>query len=580
MLPGGIRDIEFSIQALQLINGGKWKDLQTGNTLKAVTILRDKKLLTNDEADVFANAYYLYRKIEHYLQLMNDKQTHNIPKDSEQLSKMSSYLGFADSKRFNEALHENRRAVTKIYQSIMGKEIKVKAKTDISEINFENKKKALQDFTFLREGKGLLGQKEYDERTISAFQTIESDIISYLKNAISPDSALQNFVRIIKHSNIPFVWYKELTDRKLLISLLTVCEFAQRTIDLFAEDSEIVELLLNRKVFERIDPKTIEQCSLKRMVFTLAVQFTVGISDHAKVSKTLSQFCKSEINRIFNESFNKSHPKLEYFVAGLGSFSIEEMTFNSDIDLVFVIRDLKILPNAEKLFQDILGRIRKSLFPIAVDCRLRPEGKSSLLVWDIKNYDTYIQKRLRIWELQAFTKISLVFGNEKLFAEFLESLQTRLAMESKSLITNEIKEMRKKLSPANIGGGTHLLNIKKSTGGLVDSDFVLQYLALTSGTAFAKFAGKGLKLTSALSKKYFSENDSNNLQRNFSFLKRLDFLNQIMFNASTAILPSDKKKLAMLAKQMDYENTETFRHSLNEVMKSNKLLFQKYVVAH
>lgn len=580
LLPGGIRDIEFSVQALQLINGGKWKELQTGNTLKALTILRDKKLLTNAEAEIFIDAYHLYRKIEHYLQLMNDKQTHSIPKDSEQLSKLSLYLGLPDSKKFKDALHEHRRAVTKIYQSIMGKEIKVKAKIDITEINFENKKKAQQDFTFLREGKGLLGQKEFDERTISAFQIIESDIISYLKNAINTDSALQNFVRIIKHSYIPFVWYKELTDKKLLASLLTVCEFAQRTIDLFAEDSEVVELFLNRKVFEKIDPKTMEQHSLKRIVFTLIVQFILGISDHVKVSKILSQFCKAEISRIFNESFTKSNPKLEYFAAGLGSFSIEEMTFNSDIDLVFVVRDLKILPNAEKLFQDILGRIRKALFPIAVDCRLRPEGKSSLLVWNIKNYDTYIQKRLRIWELQAFTKVSLVCGNEKLFAEFLESLQTRLAMESKSLVTNEIKEMRKKLGPANIGVRNHLLNIKKSTGGLVDSDFVLQYLALTSGTAFSKFAGKGLKLTSTLSKKYFAENDAINLHRNFSFLKRLDFLNQIMFNVSTAILPSDKKKLAMLAKQMDFKNTEMLRQSLNEVMKSNKLLFQKYVVAN
>jgi [glutamine synthetase] adenylyltransferase / [glutamine synthetase]-adenylyl-L-tyrosine phosphorylase len=580
LLPGGIRDIEFSVQALQLINGGRWKELRVGNTLKSIDILEDKNLLINSEANVLKNAYRIYRQIEHYLQLMNDKQTHTIPSDHEMLSKISTFLGFDEQKKFKEALKVNRENVSKIYQSIIGKEIKVKEKRDLSEINFENKKKALQDFTFLREGKGLLGQKEFDERTILVFQNIEPAIINYLKNAINPDLTLQNFVRIIKSSSFPLIWYKELSDTKFLESLLTICEYSQRSIDMSAEDDEITELLLNRRVFEKIGPETISQFSMKRVTFTLTVQFMLGIIDHEYLSKNLSTFYRNEISRVFNDSLQKKYRSLEYFLAGLGSFGSEGMTFNSDIDLIFVVNDLKVIPNAEKVFQDLLAQIRKTLSPIEIDCRLRPEGKSSSLVWDIKNYDLYIQKRLRVWELQAFTKISLICGSANLFNTFLGLLKTRLKAEKQSTISNEIKEMRRKLYPANLGSKMSMLNLKKSPGGLVDPEFIAQYLALLSIDNFSKIAGKGVKIIANLSGTDINPSDSETLLKNYSFLKRLDFLNQVMFNATTSILPSDKKKLSMLSKQMDFDDPEKFRLSLNEVMKSNKILFQKYLTAN
>ncbi len=577
LLPGGIRDIEFSVQALQLLNGGKWTELRTGNTLKSISILNDKKLLTNEEAEVFKNAYQFFRKIEHYLQLMNDKQTHTIPTNDEVLQKISSYLGFINVRDFKERIKEFRQSVVKIYNSIMGKEVTVKTKVDISEINFNNRKKAFQDFTFLREGKGLLGQKEFDERTIAVFQIIEPGIISYLKTAINPDVTVQNFVRIVKSSRFPFIWYRELTDKILLKSFLTICEFAQRSIDLFAEDDEIIELFLNRKVFEKIEIVTLDQYSMKRIIFTLSVQFILGIINHEKVSRILSAFYQNEIKRVFRQSLQNKYPGLKYFVAGLGSFGSGEMTFSSDIDLIFVVDDLKQIPNAEKVFQGILAQIRKSLSPTDVDCRLRPEGKSSILVWDIKNYQAYIQKRLRIWELQAFTKISLVDGVTNLFSIFLNSLNARLEFENKTTIVNDVKEMRRKLHPVNLGGKMSMLNIKKSPGGLVDIEFIVQYLALISANKFSKIAGVGIKLIPKFSEKVISKDDSEILMKNYSFLKRLDFMNQVIFNATTSIMPSDKKKLAMLSQQMNFNDVESFQNNLNEVMKSNKLLFQKYV---
>ena len=273
-------------------------------------------------------------------------------------------------------------------------------------------------------------------------------------------------------------------------------------------------------------------------------------------------------------------PKLEFFIAGLGSFGSEEMTFNSDIDFIFVVNDLKAIPSAEKVFQNILSQVRKTLTPVEVDCRLRPEGKSSILVWDIKSYDAYIQKRLRIWELQAFTKISFICGSQNLFNSFLELLKRRIENEKRSSIVSEMKEMRRKIYPADLGGKMTLSNLKKSSGGLIDIEFIVQYLALLSRENFSYAAGKGVKIITGLSEKEISKADSEMLLRNYSFLKRLDVLNQVIFHASTSLVPSDKKKLTMLSKQMKFENVESFQQTLNEVMKSNKFLFQKYMAVN
>ena len=170
LLSGGIRDIEFSVQALQLLNGGRIKNIRTHNTLNAIEQLKNEKLLSDEEANTFRNSYVFYRKIEHYLQLMNDTQTHSIPSGGEILEKLSSYLKFKNAEEFNRNVSENRKKVKAVYESIIGKETDLKIKENkISNIKFENQNKAEKDFIYLSEGKGLLGQKEFDKNTSRKF---------------------------------------------------------------------------------------------------------------------------------------------------------------------------------------------------------------------------------------------------------------------------------------------------------------------------------------------------------------------------------------------------------------------------
>ncbi len=200
LFTGGIRDIEFSVQALQLLNGGKNKDLQTGNTLEAIQKLTAKNLLKEDEKKIYEESYIFYRRIEHYLQLMNDTQTHLIPSDGELLNKLSSYLGFQNPDAFKIQLEQYRTSVRNIYNDIL---FTGQTADDLSTgINFGDKQKAYKNLIYLRNGLGISDQKEFDARTINLFSKIEPVLIEYLEQSISPDRVIENFVKNV--SNFDF----------------------------------------------------------------------------------------------------------------------------------------------------------------------------------------------------------------------------------------------------------------------------------------------------------------------------------------------------------------------------------------
>jgi glutamate-ammonia-ligase adenylyltransferase len=578
LIPGGIRDVEFSVQALQLINGGRISSIRIGNTLDAISLLQNEKLLTKTEAQILTEAYTLYRKIEHYLQLMNDTQTHTIPSSGEILEKMRAYLGFINTESFKNHLKKERQKVLKIFISILGEETKPK-KDLMQEIDFANKARAEQDFMFLREGKSLFVQKKFDQKSINAFQEIEPELRKYLKYSLQPDVVLQNFARVIKEGGFPSIWYNEFLDKKFFKSFLTLCEFSQKTIYLFADDKNLRENFLTKKVFENITKENMASFNTRKLLYILSSQFTLNKIKGLKVSQTLSEFFRIKIGEITDRIFEEASVNYKYFIAALGSFGSGEMTFASDMDLIFVTDDIDPASGIQKNFQTLLLKLKDEFKPHEVDCRLRPEGKSSLLVWDLKGYEKYLNTRARTWEFQAFCKLNYVCGDEVLFKRFIRIIQDRISTEDKQKLKKEILEMRKKTYPLAAGRGRgESFNIKKSPGGLSDINFLLEYLMLSNPVLFKKSRGSGVLKTIAgavnLNK---SLKEIESLQENYAFLKKLEMTNQCIFNSTTSSLPSDTFKYKLVTVRMGFKEPDKFRKHLSEIIKTNNSLFNKYL---
>ena len=577
LIPGGIRDIEFSVQALQLLNGGRNKAIRTENTLDSIIKLENEKLLSAKETETLQTAYVLYRKVEHYLQLMNDIQTHSIPEKGETLEKLSSFLGFRTSSEFKKNIKSQRAKVEKIFNSILQTGKDGTLQEEKIDIKFINKTKALQNLRFLREGTGLLGQKSSDKNSILAFQKIESYLLKYLKKSLLPDTVLQNFVRIIKEANFPSIWYNAFDDKKFFKSFLTIMEFSQRSVDLFAEDKTLREYFLSKKVFEKIDKKSPGNFSVKEILFFLSVQFTFNKIDFVELSKTLSDYFRIKISDLVKKYLAEKKITTKYFMAGLGSFSTEEMTFASDIDLIFVVDKLDSQGKIQQEFQNILLKLKNDFAHFSVDCRLRPEGKNSQLVWELNSYTDYLKHRARVWEFQAFTKLSFVCGDKKLFTKFLGFVSNRIKEEDKEKIKTEMIEMRKKTYPVTSQLSENF-NLKKGRGGLTDIEFVVQYLILCNPELLKKCIGNNvIKNISVIVKQMTQLNELKKLIDNFNFIKTALISNQNIFNSTTPVISEDKVKVQVLAYRMGFKNQEDFQAKLKASAKSNQNLFSKFL---
>jgi len=552
LISGGIRDIEFSIQALQLINGGKNTALRSGNSLTTINLLTEKNILSKQEAKSFSDSYIFYRRIEHYLQLMNDQQTHTVPADGELAEKLANFIGFNDLNSFKRFLNEAKKKVQLIYSSIVGSEIEIAVKNRLSEIKFVDIKRAKNNFDFLRTGKSILEKKQFDSRTISSFDKIESQIINYLKTSLTPDIVLDNFTRIIKTAQFPQIWYDEFYNTKFLELTLKLCEFSQKSIDIFAEDKSLRDEYLSRICLIPLNNFELKSITLRQFLFRSSIQLSANIISTKDFFNLYTNYIDKSIAELSDKFVEDKKWKSNFFIAAMGSYGNSNLTFASDIDLLFVFADSSEHNSLQKDFQKLLSIFKDYLPAIEIDCRLRPEGKNSQLVWDIEEYKKYFTNRARVWELQAFTKCRFVYGSYNLFNKFQSDFGSVASAKDTKQIKSEMIEMRKKLLPINDSS----INIKKSFGGLYDIDFIKSFL----------------KLTSTICEDYkinFEE-----LENNFNFLKQIELLNQNIFNTKLSKIPTEELKLIKLAKELGFANISSFTNKLNTVIQQNRKFYQ------
>jgi glutamate-ammonia-ligase adenylyltransferase len=557
---GGIRDIEFSVQALQLLNAGRVVELRTGNTLKGIDKLKKNEILSENEASVFVNAYTVYRRVEHFLQLMNDKQTHTVPQEGELAEKLSFYLGYKNLEYFQKEIKIMRRQVREIFESIVGTETEAK----IEEINYSNRKKAEADLKYLKTGAGLLGEKLFDNKTSSAFEEIEPEILSFLKQSENPDLVLSNFVRVIRNEKFPSQWYAAFKENsqgtdayKFLHDFLYLCGNSQKAIDLFSEDADLRDYFISKSVFQKISSAAFRDADIKKVIFTLAVQYPLGMINEEKVSKELSGFVQQVIIHSAGEMLKGEN--IPYAICTLGSAATGDMNFSSDVDLIFIAEDSGSLLDKQRIFQDLLLEIKQKLKPIDIDCRLRPEGKSSYLLWDIGSYKEYIQKRARVWELQSFTKMIFSAGQKKLFTSLKKEILKKIEQTPVELLTREISDMKKKYSSQ--WGFSEIIDLKKSTGSFSDIEFLIQYFLLSRHELFRANQGKSMMKMLQAVIEFTGYNELSKMEETYLFLKKVLMDNQCRVNSTGyKIKPANN-----------------FKERLSETLRMNNFLFKKYL---
>jgi glutamate-ammonia-ligase adenylyltransferase len=579
LIPGGIRDIEFVVQALQLLNGGKDGSLKTANTLSALEKLNQAKLLLKNEAKTLQDAYILYRRIEHFLQLMNNTQTHTIPDNGEIAEKLSLFLGFKNLSDFKDKIKENRKKVREIYNSIVGENKKVVDKNNIfNQMKFTNPQRAQNDISFLREGKGLTISRKFDKTALEAFSKIEQKVFEYLLNADEPDLCLSNFVRVIKQADFPSIWYNEFTDENFLKIFLNLCECSQLVIDLFAEDKILREGFLSRDFLNEIVLEETQKTRLKNVLFRLAVQLSLNLTEPKTASNILSNVVKEKIRLLAEEFGKKKKWKNDYLIVVLGSTGTGTMSFASDVDLIFAAKNSGKYQNIQKDFQELLGSLKKELTPFSVDCRLRPEGAGSQLVWDFEKYIEYLGNRARIWEMQSFLKAGYVSGNENLFNHLVKAFKLRLSKLGGAEIIKGITDVRSK-SLSSFPVEMNLIDLKKNPGGLSDIEYIAHYLILSNPESVTESIGtRILEILKDWAVKSKNKKVLNELADNYIFIKNLEIFNQVAFSSSSSKISGEDKRFDKLSGFLDIENGSSLKKKLNSILQFNRESYSKIIL--
>lgn len=579
---GGIRDIEFSIQALQLLNGGNNPELRTPNTLHAISKLSELNFITSQNSKKMNSAYKFLRRIENYLQLMDDKQKHQLPDDKESYRNLVHFMKLGERKKFVKELTTHRHNVKSFYDSILGTE-KTKNKT-FDSIKFQNSETALAHLHKLKFGSTLTTETFYNDKISREFDKISNNLLSYLKKSSPPDKTLSNLTKIITSSKFPSFWYDLLQQNEFFNSILTICDMSDTLTAKLSLDRELRDFVLGGKIFltveDAIQFRHFDYSELKLLDFYLAFNFLLKKIDATEVSASLINFFDNSIQRVVEESISEKINTPEFIIFGMGSYGSKELTFNSDLDVIFVA-DLKNNDHEidQNMFIKILKLVRKRFSQrqfFEIDSRLRPEGKSSQLVWDINQFEIYVLKRMRVWELQAYTKARLIYGSEQLFLRVKQILEKKLTQFEEQILCDEINSNLQKIKSSSISPSKDSIDLKITDGGILDIQFLIQFLLLTRTKEVIQSDSTTEQLIIKLKKiKSLTAETCRYLIKNYNLLRSFVLFGQLTSERKKPLLNLTGEQIVLVQKYFKLSSNDNVISFLERILRQNLQIKEK-----
>ncbi|HZU26527.1 MAG TPA: glutamine-synthetase adenylyltransferase [Bryobacteraceae bacterium] len=498
LAPGGIRDIEFLVQCLQRLHGGRVPWVRHAGTLLALSRLSDKDLLSEAEYGRLVSAYEFLRNLEHRLQFEDDRQTHSLPgspADLELLARRMPALelgGEASADRLLQQLNAHLESVQEIYQRVIhaqqpmyysaaplpAPEPDNGADPALIEAASSNLVRYLDQRA---PGLALLLARNPLRRGARAFEHFLEKVIAQperLRRLDQNPVLARDLLDIFEHSAF---YSEELLRTPELMELLST--FGQPDYDELSAD--LPDSTSLRRFFRREMFRTEAESMCRRVpVFSTLVR-TSALAD-AVVDAAYRVAVHAVLNSQGPVSAGYSAEK-QMMVIALGRLGMHEFDLSSDADLVFVLPDADA---AESLFWtrvaeriiDILTAYTGEGTLLAVDTRLRPNGSAGALLQTEHGVLDYFERSAQAWEGIAYMKARAVAGDIEGSTTFLNRLQQvdwrRYGQSGRS--RQALKQMRGRVEKEQ--GSDNPL--KAGLGGYYDIDFVLMYLRLKGAGIF------------------------------------------------------------------------------------------------
>jgi glutamate-ammonia-ligase adenylyltransferase len=533
---GGIREIEFFVQTLQLVWGGLHPELQCPNTLQALQQLEVLGLVSHVEAHTLRHAWSLMRQIEHRVQVRQGYQVHEIPRDESELSQLAVSLGWSCSEEFLQSLAASQSTVHQLFHTLQpGADHDPPAHAGGAHTAPWRRLHALCDRIASRaEGESLradvMGELQLTDESID-------EAMAHLQRLSKlPFLPLSEFHRERLPSLAPLLLRECALSANPLSALRSLADFflrlpaihpygrllsenptlARRLIGLFGASPTLAGYVIGHPeelddvLFSHDVPDSSAMRESHRSIFTsgplleswpdeeqfvdlvrekkrqlllrLGVLYIDGKLDHVQASRALTQLAESQISTVLDYCLHATQqPDAAFVVVGVGKLGARELSFRSDLDLLFLHRepDLGALERLTKLAQRVLRLLSQPSRQgngYTLDTRLRPSGSHGLLVLSADGFERHHATQAASWERQALIRARPVAGHHAMQVELSQMLD-RVAYRA-PISPDDVTHVKRRIE-RELGCETGFKqHVKYGFGGIVEIEFLTQFLQL------------------------------------------------------------------------------------------------------
>ena len=532
---GGIREIEFIAQVFQLIRGGQDASLQIKPTLSTLKLLKIKGLLSEKACTELTLAYHFLRNLEHRLMYVEDQQTQDLPKNETAQNRIAKAMNFVSWQDFLLALNQHREIVQAnfddIFNEVKSSEIThsehyktakaiwneefddATAVLAFVEMGFSHADISLKQLQQLHQSHRY---KQLPEQSRQRFNALLPMVIEVASKLEQPDNALWRSMDLLDAICRRASYLALLAEYPQALDLVVkLCGVSAWCAQYLTQHPIVLdELLDEQSLYAAPDFTAMREELLQNMTaltgdterqmdamrqFKHAAVFRFAAQDIAGELKleTLSDYLSALADLILEVSLTViwqtfkfkhiDHPK--FAVIGYGKLGGKELGYASDLDIIFLYDD--DIDGAGEIYGRFAQRINNWFNSLTAagllyetDLQLRPDGNSGLLVSSMEAFRDYQLNRAWVWEHQALTRARFVAGDEKIGAAF-ETVRIQVIRQLRDAIKlrEEVVSMRLKMRTAN-QNVSKLFDIKLDQGGIVDVEFIVQYLVLANASQY------------------------------------------------------------------------------------------------
>lgn len=509
--PGGIRDIEFFVQAFQLIYGGQHPILQTGNTLQALRILARLKIINRGAAFSLSGDYLFLRKLEHRLQLAEEAQTHQLPLDESEQLKVARRMGY-ETPEPEKAYETFRHDLNSVRLRVISSFANLFAKPNLLSV-------------FPPPG---------DEPYVTWLQGLQQRLESE-----DHFEAKLNILRIFKKEKMAVVMKMEssrLNERRTILGQI----------------SSLAEIIC--------------QAALNLSMEILVPQYGYASCGSGAANDSLS-----------------------FLVSiGMGKLGSRELNYFSDLDLIFVYSEQGTSTGPKKISNgEYFARLVQKFMTIlsvptvtgqlyTVDTDLRPSGNAGPLVTSLESFIDYQKKSSQIWEKQALTRARPLWGSPVWGGIIKTRLDSLLYSQPfPAVIRSEMDRLRSRVEKEVSHENASRLDIKLGPGGMMDVEFIVQFLQLRLGFRESLMRSTGIfECLDVLANQpiFADEHEAYLLKEAYLFYRTLESKMSLMLKRRAHSLSRLDPALPYLASQLEFGNPDdliqqllTYRKKVREI---------------